>query len=130
MNSKTMCHISREKSGSTPGGMNTISFQQVRSAPKTHPIVYKTYVLLRAPLRHPAITWRQSAMNLVTPVSREGARAYYIFFKRVAVCYTVASCSRRCAGTLLSSGVYRVSSKVSLMCNNYGLSNKHVLNTL
>ncbi len=47
MNSKTMCQISRENSGTTPGGMNTISFQQVRSAPKTRPIVYKTYVVLR-----------------------------------------------------------------------------------
>ncbi len=27
MNSKTMCQISRENSGPTPGGMNTISFQ-------------------------------------------------------------------------------------------------------
>ncbi len=42
-----MCQISRENSGTTPGGMNTISFQQVRSAPKTRPIVYKTYVVLR-----------------------------------------------------------------------------------
>ncbi len=47
MNSKTMCQISRENSGTTPGGMNTISFQQVRSAPKTRPIVYKTCVVLR-----------------------------------------------------------------------------------
>ncbi len=77
-----MCHISREKSGTTPGGMNTISFQQVRSAPKTRPIVYKTYVVLRAPLRHPAIEWRQSAMNLITPVSREGDGAYYSVWHR------------------------------------------------
>ncbi len=66
-----MCHISREKSGTTPGGMKTISFQQVRSAPKTLPIVYETYIILRAQLRHPAIEWLQSAMNLITPVSRE-----------------------------------------------------------
>ncbi len=32
-----MCHISREKSGTIPGGMKTISFQQVRSAPKSLP---------------------------------------------------------------------------------------------
>ncbi len=40
-----MCHISRKKSGTTPGGMKTISFQQVRSAPKTSPVVYKRLLL-------------------------------------------------------------------------------------
>jgi len=55
----------------TPGEMKTISFQLVRSTPKTRPIVYKTYVILRAPLRHPAIEGQQSAMNLIAPVSRE-----------------------------------------------------------
>ncbi len=44
-----MCQISRENSGTTPGGMNTISIQQVRSAPKTRPIVYKTYVVYTYP---------------------------------------------------------------------------------
>ncbi len=72
-----MCHISREKSGTTPGEMKTISFQQIRSAPKMSPVVYKTYVILWAPLRHPAIEWQQSAMNLIAPESRERARAYY-----------------------------------------------------
>ncbi len=62
-----MCHISREK----------MSIQQFRSAPKTRPIVYKTYVILQTPLRHPAIEWWQSAMNLITPLSKEGTRAYY-----------------------------------------------------
>ncbi len=78
-----MCHIYREKSGTTPGGMKTISFQQVRSAPKIRPVVYKTYVILRAPLSHPAIEWQQSAMNLITPVSRERARAYYSVWHRI-----------------------------------------------
>ncbi len=78
-----LCAIFLE-SGTTPGGMKTISFQQVRSAPKTSPFVYKTcYVILRAPLRHPAIEWRQSAMNLITPVSRERARAYYSVWHRI-----------------------------------------------
>ncbi len=72
-----LCHISIEKSGTTPGGMKTISFQQVMSAPKTCPIVYKTCIILRASLRNPAIEWWQSAMNLITLVSRERARAYY-----------------------------------------------------
>ncbi len=44
-----MCHISREKSGTTPGGMKTISFQQAKSAP-TIPVVYETYVILRVHL--------------------------------------------------------------------------------
>ncbi len=39
---KAICHIYREKSGTTPGGMKTISFQQVKSAPKTSLVVYKT----------------------------------------------------------------------------------------
>ncbi len=42
----------------------------------------KTYAIPRAPLRHPAIEWWQSAMNLITPVSREGARAYYSVWHR------------------------------------------------
>ncbi len=63
--------------------MNTISFQQVRSAPKTGPVVYKTYVILRAPLRPPAIEWQQSAMNLIAPVSRERARVYYSVWHRI-----------------------------------------------
>ncbi len=78
-----MWNISREKSGTTPGGMKTISFQQVRSAPKSRPIVYKTYVILRAPFRHPAIEWQQSAMNLIAPVSREWASAYYSVWHRI-----------------------------------------------
>ncbi len=78
-----MCHISRKKSGTTPGGMKTISFQQVRSAPKTNPVVYKTDVILRAPLRHPAIEWQQSTMNLIALVSRERARAYYSVWHRI-----------------------------------------------
>ncbi len=64
-----MCNISREKSGTTPGVMKTISFQHIRSAPKTSPVVYKTYVIQRAPHRHAAIESQQSAMNLITPVS-------------------------------------------------------------
>ncbi len=70
-----MCHISR--------GMKTISFQHVMSAPKTCPIVYKTCIILRASLRNPAIEWRQSAMNLITPVNRERARAYYSVGHRI-----------------------------------------------
>ncbi len=54
--------------------MKTISFQQVRSAPKTSPVVYKTYVIPRAPLRHPAIESLQSAMNLIVPVSSRGKK--------------------------------------------------------
>jgi len=50
-----MCHITREKSSTIPGGMNTISVQQVRSAPKTFPIVYEFYVILQTLLRQPAI---------------------------------------------------------------------------
>ncbi len=78
-----MCHISREKSDTTPGGIKTISFQQVMSAPKTCPTVYKTYVILQGPLRHPAIEWQQSAMNLIAPVSRERTRAYNSVWHRI-----------------------------------------------
>ncbi len=78
-----MCHISRENSGTTSGGMKTISFKQVRSAPKTRPIVYKTYVILRTQLRHLAIEWQQSAMNLITPVSKKRARTYYSVWHRI-----------------------------------------------
>ncbi len=67
-----MCHISREKSATTPGGRKTISFQQVRSAPKTCPIVYETYVILRHHLDIQPLSDDSLLCNLVTPVSREG----------------------------------------------------------
>ncbi len=40
-------------------------------------------VILQAPLRHPAIEWQQSAMNLIGPVSRERARTYYSVWHRI-----------------------------------------------
>ncbi len=77
-----MCHISRENGITTPGGMKTISFQQVRSAPKSRPIVQKNDVILRAPLRHPAIECQKSAMNLINPVSRARLKGWGAGFVR------------------------------------------------
>lgn len=62
--SKTISHITREKSGTIPGRMNTISFQQVRTAPKTFPIVYEFYIIECASsnlLTHksPKQTWKK-----------------------------------------------------------------------
>jgi len=64
-----MRQITREKSSTSPGGMNTISFQQVRLAPKTFPIVYKFYIILRTPLRQPTVKWGQSTDYLMTPAN-------------------------------------------------------------
>ncbi len=46
-----MCHISREKCGTTPGGMKTISFQQVRSATKTRTSFAPTWIKILLNLR-------------------------------------------------------------------------------
>jgi len=50
-----MRHITKEKNSTIPGEMNTISFQKVRSAPKSFSIAYEFYSILWTPLRQPAI---------------------------------------------------------------------------
>ncbi len=80
-----MCHISREKSGTTPGGMKTLDLWSLfnRSGLPQKLVQLSINVILRASLRQPAIEWQQSAMNLIAPVSRERVRAYYSVWHRI-----------------------------------------------
>ncbi len=72
-----LCAIFLERRAAPPQeGWRPSLFNRSGLPPKRVQLSIKS-VILWAPLRHPAIEWQQSAMNLIAPISREWARAYY-----------------------------------------------------